>query len=114
MNVTINDGGSRLLHGYTGQVRITQLDRRDWPIYEVVLHEAWPSTLSQITLDAGAGSNIQTFTCTFQYRTWTSEYKNSPSGLLGGLFKKVSRKIGTDIESEIEGQIFKRRPVTGI
>ena len=95
------------MEGYTGQVRITQLDRRDWPIYEVVLHEAWPSSFSPIPLDSSGGPGIQTFNCTFQYRTWTSSYENSPSGLLGGLFRKVSRKLGTDIESEIEGKIFR-------
>jgi len=100
-------GISRYLEGYEGQVIITQLDKQDWPIYEVVLHEAWPSAFSEISLDSTSDSGIQTFNCTFQYRTWTSEYKNSGSGLLGGLFKKVSRKIGSDITSKIEGKIFK-------
>ena len=106
--------GFRYPKEYARTVKIIQLDRRDWPIYEVDLQEAWPSAIAAIPLDSSQTNTIQTFTCTFQYRTWTSKYKNSPSGLLGGLFKKVERKIGSKIESEIEGQIFKKRPITGI
>ena len=46
------------------------------------------------------------FSCTFAFRTWTSSYENTPSGLLGGLFKKFSRKIKTKASTKIEGKLF--------
>jgi hypothetical protein len=98
--------GFRYPEEYWGTVKITQFDRQDWPIYEVELLEAWPSAFGDLTYDSGGDGAIQTFDCTIQYRTWVSSYENSPSGLLGGLFKKVSRKLGTKIKSKIEGKIF--------
>ena len=98
--------GFRYPEEYWGTVKITQFDRQDWPIYEVELLEAWPSAFGELAYDSAAEGAIQTFTCTIQYRTWVSSYENSPSGLLGGLFKKVSRKLGTKIKSKIEGKIF--------
>ena len=98
--------GFRYPEEYWGTVKITQFDRQDWPIYEVELLEAWPSSFGELTYDSAGEGAIQTFTCTIQYRTWVSSYENSPSGLLGGLFKKVSRKLGTKIKSKIEGKIF--------
>ena len=99
--------GFRYPEEYWGTVKITQLDRQDQPIYEVELLEAWPSAFGSLDYDsAGEAAGIQTFSCTMQYRTWVSSYENSPSGLLGGLFKKVSRKLGTKIKSKIEGKIF--------
>ncbi len=99
--------GFRYPEEYWGTVKITQFDRQDWPIYEVELLEAWPSAFGSMEYDsAGEGAGLQTFSCTMQFRTWVSSYENSPSGLLGGLFKKVSRKLGTKIKSKIEGKIF--------
>lgn len=98
--------GFRYPEEYWGTVKITQFDRQDWPIYEVELLEAWPSSFGELTYDSAGEGAIQTFSCTIQYRTWLSSYENSPSGLLGGLFKKVSRKLGTKVKSKIEGKIF--------
>ena len=98
--------GFRYPEEYWGTVKITQFDRQDWPIYEVELLEAWPSAFGELAYDSASDGAIQIFTCTIQYRTWVSSYENSPSGLLGGLFKKVSRKLGTKIKSKIEGKIF--------
>ena len=101
--------------GYWGTVKITQLDRQDHPIYEVELLEAWPSAFSSLDYDsAGEGAGIQTFSCTMQYRTWVSSYENSPSGLLGGLFKKVSRRLKSKVKSKIEDKVFSKIGAGGL
>ena len=91
---------------YWGEIKIQQEGRDGNSIYEVVLHEAWPQSIDTQALDSSASSTIQTFSASFVYRTWSSSYENSPSGLLGGLFKKFSRKIKTKASSKIEGKIF--------
>ena len=92
---------------YHGTVKITQLALDDFPIYSVDLHQAFPSDMSALSFDAGGeGSEVQTFDVEFTYRTWSSAYENSPSGLLGGLFKKFSRKLKTKVQKKIEGKVF--------
>jgi len=90
---------------YTGTVKITQLGMDEIPIYEVELHEAWPQNIQEQTLDASA-SEIQTFTCGMAFRSWSSSFENSPSGLLGGLFKKYKRKITSKIDRKIDEELF--------
>ena len=95
--------------GYTGTVTLTQLDRADFPIYEVQLIEAFPEILSGFSLDSSS-SAIQTFDVTFGYREWISTYKNAPaSGILGSLFKKAKRKIRRKVTTAVEDKIFKER-----
>ena len=88
-----------------GEINITQLGRDGNEIYKVKLHEAWPTGLDAQSLDASSGEFME-FSCTFAFRTWTSSYENTPSGLLGGLFKKFSRKIKTKASTKIEGKLF--------
>ena len=88
---------------YHGSMTITQLARDGLPNYEVELHKAFPSAIGEIAFDSGGeGSMVQSFTVTFKYRTWTTSYENSPSGLLGGLFKKYSRKLQSRVKNKIE------------
>ena len=89
-----------------GEIKITQLGRDTNEIYSVTLHECWPTSIDSEDLDASGEPEIMEFSCTFAFRTWSSSYENTPSGLLGGLFKKFSRKIKTKTSSKIEGKLF--------
>tara|TARA_Y100001963_G_C6766667_1_gene442662 strand:+ start:568 stop:1182 length:615 start_codon:yes stop_codon:yes gene_type:complete len=92
--------------GYVGTVIIRQLDTGGNTIYEVELTDAFPTVLGALTLDM-ASSAVQTFDVTFTYRTWYSSYSNTPSdSILGGLFKKHSRRIGTKIRRKVEDKLF--------
>ena len=106
--------GFRYPEEYWGTVKITQLDRQEYPLYEVELLEAWPSAITPLSFDSAGETGIQSFSCTIQYRTWTSSYENSPSGLLGGLFKKVSRRLGAKVKNRIESEVFERVGAGGL
>ena len=93
--------------GYLGTVVIRQLDKGGSSIYEVQLEDAFPQSMSNLSLDAGSAA-IQTFDVTFNYRTWHSSYENSPSdSILGALFQKGSRKLKSKIRKKAEDRIFK-------
>ena len=40
------------------------------------------------------------------FRTWQSSYENQPSGLLGGLFNKYSRKLKSKVSTKVESKLF--------
>ena len=86
---------------YVGSVTIVQEGVDGQPIYDVTLHDAFPQALQAQTLDASTNS-VQSFTCSFAYRTWTSSFENSPSGILGGLFKKFTRKLSSKIDKKFD------------
>ena len=90
---------------YYGTMKINQLDRNDAPIYSVELHEVWPQGMVAQELNM-TSSAFQTFTVNFNYRTWSSQFENVPSGILGGLFQKTKRKIGSRIRSKLEDIVF--------
>ena len=90
---------------YHGQVIISQLGVDNQPVYTVELHEAFPTTVGGVAFSA-TETAIQTFDVTFNYRTWSSAYENSPGGLLGGLFKKFSRKITSKLDKKINDKLF--------
>ncbi len=87
---------------YVGHIEIEQEGRNKQPIYSVRLHEAFPSSIQSQTLDSQGGPNLQTFTCTFAFRTWSSNFNNQSGGLLGGLFNKISGKINTKIDEKLD------------
>ena len=96
-------------NGYTGTIILRQLDRADMPIYEVELVEAFPETMSGLSLDSSS-SAIQTFDVTFGYRTWTSKFENAPANtILGALFKKAGRKLRAKATRKVEDKVFKER-----
>ena len=96
-------------NGYTGTIILRQLDRADMPIYEVGLVEAFPETMSGLSLDSSS-SAIQTFDVTFGYRTWTSKFENAPANtILGALFKKAGRKLRAKATRKVEDKVFKER-----
>jgi hypothetical protein len=87
---------------YIGHIEIVQQARNKQPIYSVKLYEAFPTSIQAQNLDAAGGAALQTFTCSFAYRTWSSNFKNGSGGLLGGLFNKVSGKINTKIDQKLD------------
>ena len=89
---------------YHGEVVISQLAVDNPPVYTVKLHDAFPSVVGGVSFTAEAG--IQSFDVTFNYRTWSSSFENSPSGLLGGLFKKFSRKISSKLDKKVNDKLF--------
>ena len=89
---------------YYGSVEISQLAVDNQPVYTVKLHDAFPSVVGGVSFTAEAG--IQSFDVTFNYRTWSSSFENSPSGLLGGLFKKFSRKITSKLDKKVNDKLF--------
>jgi hypothetical protein len=86
-------------------MKINQLDRNEAPIYSVELHEVWPQGMVAQELNM-TSSAFQTFTVNFNYRTWSSQFENVPSGILGGLFNKAKRKVGSRIRSKLEDIVF--------
>jgi hypothetical protein len=90
---------------YHGQVIISQLGVDNQPIYSVELHEAFPTVVGGVSFTAEA-TEIQKFDVTFAYRTWSSSFQNSPSGLLGGLFNKKMRKITSKLDKKINKKLF--------
>jgi hypothetical protein len=73
---------------FVADVRIQQLNKRNRPIYGVVLEAAYPVSISDIVLDNGAEGATSSFTITFAYDKWEQE-----SGLESAL-----GQIGTGIE----------------
>ena len=91
-----------------GRMEIKQLDAAHNIIYEVELHEVFPLGILEQTLDASAANTPQTFTANFAFRTWSSSFENSPSGILGSLFRKVSRKVKTKVRKKLGDALFDR------
>lgn len=90
---------------YWGMIKIKQMGVDNQPIYEVELHQCFPTTLSEIAFTAGA-TEIQTFSADFAFRSWSSSFENSPGGLLGGLFNKFSRKLSSKVNKKLSDKLF--------
>ena len=58
---------------FVTDVRIQQLDHKNNPIYGVVLQNAYPTSITDITLDNTATDAISNFTVTFSYDKWEQE-----------------------------------------
>ena len=74
-------------------------------IYSVELLNCFPDSIGDISLDAGEGALV-TFQVSMAFRSWVSSYENSPSGLLGGLFNKYSRKLKSKTSKKLENKLF--------
>ena len=90
---------------YHGSVKIEQLGVDNIPIYSVELHEAFPTNVTGVGFSASEPA-VQTFDVEFTFRTWSSSFENSPSGLLGGLFKKKMRKLRSKADRKINDKLF--------
>ena len=89
---------------YHGTIEITQLDGDMEPVYTVKLNEAWPSVIAPQTLDATAGT-FQQLGVTFNYTSWSSEFENVQTGILGGLFNKAKRKLKSKVKRQVEKKV---------
>ena len=90
---------------YHGSVKIEQLGVDNIPIYSVELHEAFPTNVTGVGFSASEPA-VQTFDVEFTFRTWSSSFENSPSGLLGGLFYKKMRKLRSKADRKINDKLF--------
>ncbi len=90
---------------YEGTMKITQLGQDNLPIYQVELLNCFPDNLGALDFTAESGELVK-FTVGMTFRTWTSSYENQPSGLLGGLFNKYSRKLKSKVSSKVESKLF--------
>jgi hypothetical protein len=74
---------------YQRDLDIFQLDRNGNILKSYKLMGAFPVDLSPVGLDFGANDQISTFTCTFQYQTFTSA-SNALGSIVnvGGIFNK--------------------------
>tara|TARA_B100000287_G_scaffold401917_1_gene422394 strand:+ start:132 stop:794 length:663 start_codon:yes stop_codon:yes gene_type:complete len=91
----------RYYDSYVGKVEIEQLASDGTVIYAVELQEAYPQAIAAQTLDASSTA-VQTFTCTFAFRRWSTAFENTPTGILGSLFKKYSRKLNSRVDRKLD------------
>ena len=91
---------------YYGTIKITQLGVDGFALYSVVCHDAYVTKVGGLGFDASTEGTIQKFEVEFAFRTWSSEFENTPSGLLGGLFKKFSRKIAGKVKKKFSDKLF--------
>lgn len=91
---------------YWGSMKIIQMGVDNLPIYEVELHQCFPTTISSIGFASGGETSIQTFSTDFSFRSWSSSFENSPGGLLGGLFNKFSRKLESKVNKKLSDKLF--------
>lgn len=85
---------------YISTVRIQQLDKSLNVVYEIELHEAYPMTVSALTLDSAASSEIHKIDVTFAYRTWED---TNTFGFLPGISGKLPKFGGLGISDAIKG-----------
>ena len=93
--------GLNYFEQYMGRMVIKQLDRDMEPVYTVELNEVWPGVIAPQQLDA-ASAEFQRLSVTFNYTSWSSEFENVHTGILGGLFNKAKRKLKSKIKRKIE------------
>jgi hypothetical protein len=65
-----NNYRANYLVDYVTDVTIVQLNKKNLPIYKVVLHNAYPITFNPITLDNNAENTAQKFSVTLTYENF--------------------------------------------
>jgi len=65
-----NNYRANYLVNYVTDVTIVQLNKKNLPIYKVVLHNAYPVTFNPITLDNNAENTAQKFSVTLTYENF--------------------------------------------
>jgi hypothetical protein len=72
---------------YQRNIEIFQLDRNGNTLKQYTLLDAFPVDLSPIALDFGANDTISSFTCTWQYQSFTiSGARGGIGSLIGSVF----------------------------
>ena len=64
-------------------VRIQQINTKNIPVYGIVLRNAFPTGMADISLDNTAENSIQKFSVTFAYDKW--EQENALESTIGAL-----------------------------
>jgi hypothetical protein len=72
---------------YQRNIEVYQLDRNGNTLKQYTLRDAFPIDLSPIALDFGANDTISSFTCTWQYQSFTVGAASGSIGtILGSIF----------------------------
>lgn len=64
---------------YQANLTVTQLDRNNNPLKIYTLNSAFPVDISDIQLNYGDNDTIETYTVTFQYQHYTTQYDTALS-----------------------------------
>jgi hypothetical protein len=79
--------GRQTPSAYQRNIEVYQLDRNGNTLKQYTLLDAFPVDLSPIALDFGANDTISSFTCTWQYQSFTvSGARGGIGGLIGQVF----------------------------
>ena len=89
---------------YVGKIEIFQLDENDNRTYGCVLHDCFPKTVTDLSVNQAVATDIQKITVTWTYRYWTSNDDKASSSTLGtrivdAIKNTVTRKITSQIPS---------------
>jgi hypothetical protein len=87
MNGLENNTGKINPVEYTAQLYVTQLDRNNLPLKSYTLVGAFPTDISDIALSYGDNDTIETYTVTFQYQHYITNFDQALS--LGNAAKSV-------------------------
>ena len=97
----ISDRTYRLkyLEQYATEIEITQYDLEDFPIYKIILEDAWPRSIGEIDLGDDKGDEYSKQSVSFVYRRWRSEVPAAPS-----ILQRIVRRL--DILGRIERSLL--------
>lgn len=74
MNGLANNNGRTNPAEYQKNLTVTQLDRNNNPLKIYTLYSAFPVDLSEISLNYGDNDTIETYTCTFQFQHYQTQF----------------------------------------
>jgi hypothetical protein len=74
MNGLQNNNGRTNPRDYQKPMYVTQLDRNNQPLKNYEIIDAFPIDMSDITLNYGDNDTIETYTVTFQYQYYTTNF----------------------------------------
>jgi hypothetical protein len=74
MNGLANNNGRTNPQEYQKDLNVTQLDRNNNPLKIYSIKSAFPVDLSEVALAYGDNDTIETYTCTFQYQHYQTQF----------------------------------------
>ena len=87
---------------YTSEVQIYLLDKQDQRRYGIRLHDAWPKTIGEVTLNQAPSSEIIKIPVTFSYRWWeTLDINRQSPSLKEKVFSTVLNTVERNITRNI-------------
>ena len=85
MNGLSDNQGTTSHYQYQTDLSVYQLGRNGEVLKTYLLVGAFPTDISEIALNFGDNDTVETFTCTFQYQHYITEFNsNLATALLGG------------------------------